>query len=73
MNNEPVKYTTRIPLHLRIKSTGEVVIYKGYLLGSKGKSIVVHRIPGPGYFYANGGIIVAISDVEIVVPQSLED
>lgn len=60
-------------LILRIKSTGELAVFGGYQLGSKGSKIIV-EILNSSDLYPTGGVRqVSPGDMEILDPQPYED
>ncbi len=60
-------------LILKIKTTGEIAVFGGYQLGSKGTKVIV-EILDPNDFYPTGGVReVSPGDIEILDPQPYND
>ncbi len=60
-------------LILKIKTTGEMAVFGGYQLGSKGTKVIV-EILDPNDFYPTGGVREVLpGDIEILDPQPYND
>lgn len=60
-------------LILKLKSTGEYVVFGGYTLGSHGKKIIVEVLNSQDLYPTGGVREVSIVDIEIVAPQPYND
>ncbi|WP_414544224.1 hypothetical protein [Nostoc sp. CCY0012] len=60
-------------LILRIKNTGELAVFSGYQLGSKGSKIIVEILNGEDLSPTGGVRQVSPREIEILDPQPYED